>query len=290
MKKRLCALLVTCGALFHHHLFAQDPTTPLMVDHSHGWWKKESGTGLKILYTSDIGKHWLDVSPPSLKHIVQDMIATKGSEGLSDNVAFCPLDNQQAWIAVTVKDRIFLEYTASAGRYWRVSPGPEAKDAVFISFLNGREGFILTMTGSLGSHREWVYHTADTGLHWVPIGSPGREGTSYYADGITFRNPREGWITATYHGAPDAPLFRTGDGGKTWNLQQIPVPDDYKGGYANTYPPVFFGPDKKKGYLPVKLVRHTPSPDHEAEVKYETDNGGATWHLPASGVHSQPFD
>jgi hypothetical protein len=68
----------------------------------------------------------------------------------------------------------------------------------------------------------------------------------------------------------------------------LKFPPDYEGGYADTYPPVFTGADKKQGYLPVKLVRHDPQPGHYAWVNYETDDGGATWHLPASGVQSMP--
>jgi hypothetical protein len=128
-----------------------------------------------------------------------------------------------------------------------------------------------------------VYATTDSGVHWQKVTPPPENGMSYYPTGMIFRSTQEGWITATYHGAPDVPLFHTRDGGKTWELQRLDIPPEFVGGYADTYPPFFYtvyGKPFLKGQLPVKLVRHEPAPDHTAWRYFYTEDGGATWHLP----------
>jgi photosystem II stability/assembly factor-like uncharacterized protein len=279
----LVSLFVFCAPeLFPLFASEVDFTSPVMVDVLNGWKMKYTDKAIVVLRTRNGGKNWTDVSPAALAIVAK----RNDSESYEDITALCPLDKQRAWLAVTLKDRVMLEYTSSGDRDWGEIAGPKASASVYISFLNEREGFVMTSRGSLGNHYEWVYHTADAGLHWETLGSPTEKGSSYYADGITFRNSREGWIGASYHGVPDAPLFHTADGGRTWHVQSFEIPADYRGGYANTSAPVFTGPDKKKGYLLVTLVRHAPPPDHEADVRYETNDGGATWHLPASGVQS----
>jgi hypothetical protein len=155
--------------------------------------------------------------------------------------------------------------------------------------VDEQTGFLLNSSDTAAGHQlKEVYATYDGGQHWTQLASPNLEGMGYYTTGIAFRSPKVGWVTGTYHGPPEAPLFRTDDGGETWSVQKLTFPDDYQGGYANTFPPVFIGADKMHGYLPVKLVRHDPQPGHYAWLNYETDDGGITWHLPASGVQSVP--
>ena len=129
-----------------------------------------------------------------------------------------------------------------------------------------------------------VYGSTDGGAHWQRLTSPGAAGQSFYPIGICFRTPLEGWIAATYHGAPDAPLFHTVDGGKSWQVQELEILADFRGGYADIYPPFFYPRQVNRGLkkvqLPVKLVRHMPAPDREEWIYYRTEDGGATWHLP----------
>jgi len=259
---------------------------PFLIDKMNGWKLENSNTGVEVMRTTDGEKNWSDVSPPALVKAV----GNTDPGFYSDLASLSPLDAKRAWLAISLQNQVILEYTSSGGRDWKESVGPEAHGQVFLSFLNKKEGFVLTAIGFLGHDEEALYHTMDGARQWETLGSPSSEteGMSYYATGITFRTPQEGWISATYHGTPDAPLFHTSNGGKTWQIQSFEIPDDYRGGYADTYPPVFTGVDQKHGYLPVKLVRHEPKPGHTAWVDYETTDGGLTWHLPASSIHSLP--
>jgi hypothetical protein len=160
-----------------------------------------------------------------------------------------------------------------------------------INFLDEKNGFLLNSSDpAAGLMKKEVFGTQDGGKYWASLTSPNIKGVRFYTTGIAFRSPKVGWVTGTYHGVPDAPLFRTEDGGKSWSLQKLTFPPDYQGGYADIYPPVFIGADKMHGYLPVKLDRHEPQPNHYAWVNYESTDGGMTWQLPAWGVQSSPWD
>ena len=251
------------------------------------WRLDTDGETPALFHAKPGGGGWADVSPAALSKMAKE---TPDPTFYEQNCAVCPLDKDHAWIAIDLGGRVVVDYTSSGGKTWVEKNGPPASESVSISFVDQSHGFALTARGSLGNHWEWVYETSDGGDDWKEMGSPTREGSSYYSDGIVFRTRLEGWITASYHGVPDAPLFHTVDGAKSWSLQAFPIPEDYRGGYATTYPPSFFGENKMRGILPVELVRHEPAPDHTATVDYETDDGGATWHLPKTGVHSTNFN
>lgn len=265
-----------------------DAAKPVMFGDSNGWLQKANGKESLLLHTTDGGKRWLDVTPPALAPVVKKLIAAGEDYDFSWDAALCALDEKRAWLSIVPVEMnaVLLEYTGDAGRHWKEISAPIATDYADISFLDEQHGFLLATSGpAFGHQNKNVYATEDGGTHWRKMNVPTLStGLSYYTTGISFRTATNGWITGTYHGAPDVPVFYTRDGGQTWSLQELPIPADYIGGYGNTFPPVFTGKDKLRGILPVHLVRHDPAPDHYADVNFETDDGGLTWHLPASGV------
>lgn len=261
-----------------------------MFGASEGWKQKATEKESAILHTRDGGGHWLDVTPAPLPPVVKKLIAGGEDYLVPQNASFCPLDGRRAWASIVPGGAaMLLEYTADGGKHWRESSLQTNEDAADICFLDETHGFLLATSMPAAGHMDkQVYATDDAGAHWRRMNVPALEtGLSYYTTGISFRSATNGWITGTYHGAPDVPVFYTRDGGRTWALQNLPVPADYLGGYGNAYPPVFSGKGKLHGYLPVHLVRHDPPPDHSADVNFETDDGGLTWHLPKSNVKSE---
>lgn len=253
----------------------------MMFDAANGWRQTFTDRQCLVSHTNDGGKHWIDVSPPKLVEAMK-----QSEEGESQPVtSLCPLDARRTWVAIAMKSSIAIEFTADAGQHWRHTTAPIETEWARTSFTDELHGFLLASSLPVFGHQDnKVYGTKDGGKHWDLLNAP----PARYTTGIVFRSRLEGWITGTYHGDDYAQLYRTRDGGKSWQIQSFEIPAHYRGGYANVYPPVFIGHGKKEGYLPVQLVRHEPKPGHEAWVNYETEDGGATWHLPASGVQSVP--
>jgi photosystem II stability/assembly factor-like uncharacterized protein len=251
-------------------------------DAQDGWKQEVTETRSIVWQTMDSGRHWTDVSPSPLIREVKKSLAGN-MEDLDSIAALCPITGQQAWLAIRSGRKLLMEYTSDAGRHWKEASSTITADAVSISFLDDTRGFLLASSSpAAGLMRKTVYGTEDGGRHWRLLAAP--NAGSYYTTGISFRSPSDGWITGTYHGGDDTPLYRTSDGGKSWRIQTLRIPASFRGGYANTYPPLFIGKGKKRGWMPVKLVRREPAPDHESWVNYVSEDGGETWHLHKLGV------
>lgn len=212
-----------------------------------------------------------DVSPSALRRL---------ADVESSDVAIDSPSDLSAWVAVAHDGRVFLEYTSDSGEHWKEIVAAITADGVSISFLDERRGFLLaTSSPAAGLMKKIAYATEDGGRTWRHLSSP--NAASYYATGIAFRNPSNGWVTGTYHGGDAAPFYRTQNGGKSWILQKLPVPANFEGdyGYGNVYPPVFSGKNRMQGVMTVELVRHEPAPDHRARVTYITEDGGDSWRV-----------
>lgn len=244
-------------------------------------WSVGSGThGSVVLRTTNGGRSWEDKTPPSFSRCapnLNDDDTYSGSFGLS------ALDSRQCWIAfdssVGGHDVITVEQTADGGRHWRRRSVKGVADSVILQFLDARHGVLLALGGpAAGLMGKDFYSTDNGGTVWTKGGSPDRAGGNFYPTGMAFRNPRIGWIAATYHGTPDVPLFRTDNGGKTWHLQALPEPAAYQnGGYGNTYPPHFFGPQRREGTL---VVNYRNDDINRFEtVTYVTRDGGYRWRI-----------
>jgi hypothetical protein len=267
-----------------HFSRAEYPQDPIPLEDNAAWWKVTDGRPA-ILRRGRNSFDWKDVSPKSLASVAK---ADADASSWSDLVDLSAMDANEAWVAVVAKKSGqpagWIEHTTDGGKHWQQSATPVAS-SVKLSFVNSSCGFLLVPgSPAAGLMDKTVYGSTDGGVHWRQLASPGAAGQSFYPTGICFRTPLDGWITATYHGAPDAPLFHTVDGGKSWQVQELEFPADFRGGYADVYPPFFYprqiNPGLKKGELAVKLVRHMPAPDREEWIYYRTEDGGATWHLP----------
>jgi hypothetical protein len=261
----------------YHSYDTSVPTTPIMCDESNGW-RLDAGTKkCAVLLTGDGGRHWIDVSPPALPGIVKEGVAS----GDDFSASLSPSDQKRAWVAMTDVKKVLVAYTTDGGRHWSEYSAPASISfEVYINFLDEKHGFLLEVSDPASGHeRRKLYGTGDGAKHWHTLAPPGGD----YPTGITFRTPMDGWTTADYTSDDDT-LYCTHDGGITWKVQKFPIPKEFSHGYANTEPPVFTGPGKKHGYLPVHLAEHNSEPTLDADVTYETTDGGLTWHLPASGV------
>lgn len=282
----MLALAIGCFSAFADDA-ASDKT--FMMSPSQGWRCKVAEKTAAILHTDDRGRHWKDVSPEGVSTIVKQLSTNPSAPDLEELLVLNAVDGRCAWVSILAVNArgIWLYVTRDAGRHWTRAVAPLAAEVVFLNFFDTQSGYLLAGGHALGHMDQNIYRTDDGGRHWRKRATTKERG--YYTSGMVFRTRSEGWLTGSYRSV-EFPLFHTEDGARSWHLQKFPIPKDYVGGYTNTYPPVFIGLRKTKGYLPVELVRHEPKPGHRAWVNYESEDGGKTWHLPATGVPSVTED
>jgi len=253
-----------------------------MINEAQGWGIADQS----VLRTEDGGKSWSNVTPTGIETIVSKIPA----EGLSSfelNGAF--LDAQTAWIAAPGLDQVTLFRTSDGGRTWQatelVVSTPQQVYPIYIislTYLNAQTGWLLRSTGASTGHEDVeLNQTQNSGTSWRLIaeaketasGDFGSITTSGQKIGVSFRDPANGWLTG-YSMGNAIYVYRTKDGGLTWDLQQLPIPDGYtaEGGSARSYPPIFF--DGQKGVMPIYLGSNIPSINL---FFYITKDGGESW-------------
>jgi photosystem II stability/assembly factor-like uncharacterized protein len=127
--------------------------------------------------------------------------------------------------------------TTDAGRNWLPSTPLNLTDVAMDFFKPSDLGFTIDQTGYLlvhlgaGTSHDYVavFTSPDGGLSWVPVVSPKKETIPMTCgkSGIRFRDGKNGWISGDCPGLmPGIYLYRTGDGGLTWQAVDLPVPNN----------------------------------------------------------------
>jgi hypothetical protein len=126
---------------------------------------------------------------------------------------------------------------------------------------------------ALDSQEKFLFVTKNKGETWDYVGEMPRTG---YVNGITFRNENEGWAGFEYYGSYMVPLYRTLDGGKTWDKQIINLPKGYR--YGNVFAPTFDPNFDLKGSIKIEYAREISDVnDTKDTFTYQTSNGGKSW-------------
>lgn len=260
-----------------------------MIDANIGWALTKQG----VLRTEDGGATWVNVSPPNID-------SEKYSQDYTDNIEAYFLDEKEGWLVhVDYHERYFtyIYHTTDRGASWEESSFSNETGVelpmfhAYITFADSKHGWLLGQTEpATGSNEKYIYKTIDGGYTWELINSKSRNNSnkenyilpSYgYPNGFKFINSTTGWVSYNGMIPSNIPLYRTNDGGATWNLQKIEEPEEYKtnkGYYSTAYPPVFSSNDPDKGVLLTKFVG-----EKNVLVPYITNDGGDTW-TPTKGI------
>ena len=261
------------------------------IDATHGWAVERTAVEkLVLLHTMDAGKSWADVTPQGkFPAALQDALSSSKENDIIEDIflddffTIYALDEKRVWFAIDVgegdKAQALIERSVDGGAHWDECTISLSRTYPFgFQFLDPLHGFLLGSSDpGLGSMVKKLFATDDGGATWKEMTSPDGFG-AYYTTGFGFSSRLDGWYTATYHGAPDVPVICTHDGGKTWKVQQLDLPPDFKLGYGDADEPHFFGDDKKGGLMVVHYVQHEPK-ENDIDAIYATHDGGSHWAL-----------
>lgn len=262
------------------------PETPIeihMFTASNGW--ALSG-GNRVMRTTDGGVNWQDATPPDILNLGKRMV-------LVGPRAF--YDTATAWVGVTLNayqapeyhsaSTALLFHTTDGGKTWQKTVLKFSSDRVIGSFvfLNTRIGWFLTFPGPTTNESPDYYtpldiwHTIDGGKTWTKIldgTSPGARnlrGTIFPS--ISFGSAQVGLLL----GQNDR-LYRTTDGGVTWNMLPWPaVKDNGPIHFSFEAPRFFTAKDALFSGVDV-LPDHSDVAQHLSVIVYTTHDAGLTWH------------
>ena len=231
-----------------------------MLDAQNGWAQADG----MILRTEDGGESWLNVTPPD---ILSDPAYAKSFF----------LDETTGWFLLEDIDKpnageIYRTIDGGGIWLWRAIPFGRAD----FGFLDSENGYALSSMGSAaGSMGVSVWTTVNGGGDYnrVFFHEPGFEYTMPFGgikNGISFRDPLNGWVGGTIPMDGVIWLYRSVDGGLSWAEQKVDLPAGYENYQTSTFAPRFF--DDGFATLPIQL-----SGEKSGYVFYRSSDDGETW-------------
>ena len=241
----------------------------------------ENGT-LKVTY--DDGEKW-QLVPASLEELFagdysgdrQELI--EGSYVISPEKTAFVIGEEMSGDAEFAGIQYKVLQSIDEGETWKksdVTTSPQVR-ARFLDFTSEQSGsLIISYDRTMGFEANAIYKTEDGGESWSLAGSV--EQTNQHVSGGSFMNERIGYISfgsVRENDEPERPsLYRTADGGETWEELEIPIPLEYKGIFTEAEVPTF---DGTQGIL---LVNQGPDGDYQGGkvlARFTSVDEGATW-------------
>jgi photosystem II stability/assembly factor-like uncharacterized protein len=216
-----------------------------------------------LYHTNDSGQVWSDVTN-SIKPAYADEQIRLGTNSETDSDRLIKdgsriffFHKTQKTIAVSVSEDYCSTWT-KLGLLEYEDHDLSGSQIVSISFPDSTNGWVLVSTNKGLNHEDvLVYRTKDSGKTWSLITDTLDRNTKNKVlatgskNGITFIHEMNGWMTGNSH-ANEILLYRSQDGGETWNKFNLEVPNGTtaQGGSATSYQVVYVN---GQIILPVKL-------------------------------------
>lgn len=170
------------------------------------------------------------------------------------------------------------------GENWRTSQllsncegGPSSIDfelrRQFIGYTEDGLGYaIVAGDRAMNFENIHIYTSSDNGDYWEYKGALNGGGTSF-ATGISFGNKNIGFITTK---ANKDNIYITKDGGTSWELLKLPVPEELKSSYTTPNVPKFSGKHGEM-YIGQGTNEDNLSNEKNKYIKLVSENYGETW-------------
>jgi photosystem II stability/assembly factor-like uncharacterized protein len=240
---------------------------------------------------------------PPLRSI--HMFTTKDGWGLLDDALLVTHDGGITWASVPLPNATFNLSTGYAFFSAKVAfflvPAPDGKSGVFLTtsdgggtwqetavpFATGHLYFINSIIGHVyqGLDEEngpiGIYQTLDGGQNWGHfydqnrIGTDGSLPATEPKHGMTFIDPSQGWIGLSSMKRGEILLYRTGDSGRNWLKQDLPLPENSDAYDVVVSSPYFIRENDRDGFLPVDFSLNETGASNR--IFYFTHDSGATW-------------
>ena len=275
---------------------AIDITYIYMVDVDRGWGigglNKSSD---HVFRTQDGGQTWRDVTPPQ----------PAPPSGVTVVAIGAFLDASTGWVAYGGQDYpplpyVYVWYTQDGGATWQYSAidsslSPEVFSPYFIDFVDNQHGWLMLYLGAGMMHQYVaIFATRDIGLNWTDILDPYSDGgiQSFPKTGMVFADSQTGWLARDGHGVDPIPhVFRTSDGGGTWERIDLPIPVNEPAFY-DQWTCATYSLNVFSARAVVVLMKCLDFNDFKTEndYVYSTTDGGGKWQaypLPDTYVMGQ---
>ncbi|EGW41784.1 BNR/Asp-box repeat family protein [Desulfosporosinus sp. OT] len=244
-------------------------TSIQMFSETSGW----ASNNRDVLRTTDGGFSWQVVTP---------LVGKGEAFGLIEDF----VDADQAWVAISSRNEekvhILVFHTTDGGQTWHKTELPQgAKNRGpfywgAITFTDSRHGWLMAVYSQHNCPAE-LFKTIDGGITWIQIASVydlvKNNGLPFGGE-ISFRDPKIGWLVGRLDPSIQL-LYRTQDGGLTWQRQKLKLPVGYESGELSVRDsPVFFSANE--GLLTAIYVPKNGQ-GNSATILYTTKDGGQTW-------------
>jgi photosystem II stability/assembly factor-like uncharacterized protein len=235
-----------------------------MLDEAQGWAVTETG----IARTANGGETWYDVTPPGISEAGYLVL----TDFLDANVAWLLLPDVTDFLG---KGTLF--WTQDGGASWEARETPFGGGS--LAFVDARQGWMMADLGAgAGSQGVAIFQSADAGTTWrrTYTNDPNQEGSGeslplggqkHFIQPLDMRSAYVGGVIY----APGTPyLFRTDDGGASWNQVPLPLPEGAAESELTIAQVHFFS--ENVGLMAVRVTGESIS-----MAVYETRDGGGIW-------------
>ncbi len=258
-----------------------------MIDPELGWGiGSVSESSDHVFRTKDGGNTWQDVTPPQPAPATDARLRATG--------AF--RDAETAWVVYSQDapappaQPVLIWYTSDSGSSWKYGMLDTSTNLFeFFStsdmvFVDGQHGWLLAHVGA-GMNHDYVSiaATTDGGLTWQFLLSPTSENYNLACskNSMAFVDAKTGWLSVDCNGVDPQPyLYRTSDGGLTWQELDIPAPpgaSDFFDNYScGMHYPIIFSTTSA-----IFAMRCLDNATYKVDQDYlyRTSDGGNTWQI-----------